>query len=180
MMPERLIEFEGTVIECLAAGRYRVRFDNEHEIVVSAEDDSAQEMPQPTLGARVTVEISPDDMNSYRLIFRRKTPDANDNDGKGDAPAAEAGTRVARLVKARASSAPYGQHKFRVGDSVSYLGGPPRILVKTRDKRGQDGTFEVVRTLPNDGLGFQYRIKNVTDGLERIVVEAEIASRAFL
>ena len=37
-------------------------------------------------------------------------------------------------------------------------------------------TFEVVRQLPNEGNGFQCRIKNKADGHERIVVEGEISA----
>ncbi len=41
-------------------------------------------------------------------------------------------------------------------------------LAKTR------GLYTVVRLLPSEGLGYQYRVKNVTDGHERIVREGQI------
>ncbi|MEG3806673.1 hypothetical protein DBT53_002705 [Aerococcus mictus] len=34
--------------------------------------------------------------------------------------------------------------------------------------------YTVVRLLPSEGLGYQYRVKNVTDGHERIVREGQI------
>jgi len=74
-MSQPWIEFDGTIMERLAADRYRVRFDNGHEVVAYTQDD-AQGIPRPTQGDRMTVEISPNDVNAYRLIFRRKMDNA--------------------------------------------------------------------------------------------------------
>lgn len=103
----------------------------------------------------------------------------DDQDDGNDGTLAPDAGRLARFVKAR-GPASTAQHKYHVGDSVSYLSGRSRILPKTRDKRGQDGNFEVVSKLPNEGMGFQYRIKNIADGQERVVAEAEISPRPFL
>lgn len=72
MTQNGLIAFDGTVTERLAAERYRVRFDNGHEVVAYTQDDPPPDMPHLQLGMRVVVEISTHDMNLDRLIFRRK------------------------------------------------------------------------------------------------------------
>jgi translation initiation factor IF-1 len=74
-MSQPWIEFDGTIMERLAADRYRVRFDNGHEVVAYTQDD-AQGITRPTQGDRMTVEISPSDVNACRLIFRRKMDNA--------------------------------------------------------------------------------------------------------
>lgn len=58
-------------------------------------------------------------------------------------------------------------HKFKVGETVEFHPGAS-YLSKTR------GDYIVVRLLPSEGNGFQYRVKNVADGHERIVREGQI------
>jgi hypothetical protein len=58
-------------------------------------------------------------------------------------------------------------HKFKIGETVEFHPGGS-YLAKTR------GQYEVVRLLPAEGDGPQYRVKNVTDGHERIVREGQI------
>lgn len=72
MMRKGLIEFNGTVTERLAAEKYRVQFDNGHEIVAYTQDNSPTGAAPLDLGMRVTVEISNDDLRSGDLVFRRK------------------------------------------------------------------------------------------------------------
>jgi hypothetical protein len=62
------------------------------------------------------------------------------------------------------------QHKFRVGQGVDFS--PSRGI----DHRSK-GRYTIVRLLPIEGNTPQYRIKNNTDGHERMVLEGEIASR---
>ncbi|HEX7775111.1 MAG TPA: hypothetical protein VF449_01125 [Parvibaculum sp.] len=58
-------------------------------------------------------------------------------------------------------------HKFKVGETVEFHPGGS-YLAKTR------GQYTVVRLLPSEGAGYQYRVKNVADGHERIVREGQI------
>jgi hypothetical protein len=58
-------------------------------------------------------------------------------------------------------------HKFKVGETVEFHPGGS-YLAKTR------GQYTVVRLLPSEGNGYQYRVKNVADGHERIVREGQI------
>lgn len=58
-------------------------------------------------------------------------------------------------------------HKYKVGETVVFNPGGS-YLAKTR------GDYVVVRLLPTEGLGYQYRVKSVSDGHERIVREGQI------
>jgi hypothetical protein len=58
-------------------------------------------------------------------------------------------------------------HKFKLGQSVDFIAKDslPKPL----------GLFEIVRVMPTEHGLRQYRIKSLTDGHERMVVEAELA-----
>ena len=62
------------------------------------------------------------------------------------------------------------QHKFRVGQGVDFS--PSRGI-----DPGSKGCYTIVRLLPIEGNIPQYRIKNDTDGHERMVFEGEIDPR---
>lgn len=66
------MEFEGTVTEALPDGRYRVRLDNDHEVVVYTAGRMKRNRIRTIAGDRVTVEMSPYDLDKGRLIFRQK------------------------------------------------------------------------------------------------------------
>lgn len=72
MAKEELMEFEGTVTEALPDGRYRVRLDNDHEVVVYTAGRMKRNRIRTIAGDRVTVEMSPYDLEKGRLIFRQK------------------------------------------------------------------------------------------------------------
>ena len=59
------------------------------------------------------------------------------------------------------------EHKFKLGQSVDFIAKDslPKPL----------GQFEIVRVMPTEHGLRQYRIKSLTDGHERMVVEAELA-----
>lgn len=59
------------------------------------------------------------------------------------------------------------KHKFDIGQTVEFSPGgsyPPTA-------RGQ---YVVLRQLPSEGLDYQYRIKNLADGHERMVREGQL------
>ncbi|MEQ9447274.1 MAG: translation initiation factor IF-1 [Rhodospirillaceae bacterium] len=70
MNADRLIRFDGIVSEVLADGKYRVRFSNGHEIVAHTDENDCAAGEALNTGTSITVEISPYDLNSGRLIFR--------------------------------------------------------------------------------------------------------------
>ncbi len=63
------------------------------------------------------------------------------------------------------------EHKFSVGQAVQFS--PDR-----RDGGSARGRYTIVRLLPEEGNTPQYRIKNSTDGHERVVLESQLERRA--
>jgi hypothetical protein len=57
--------------------------------------------------------------------------------------------------------------KFKIGQSVELVAGPHRLSPL--------GRFEIVWLMPVEHGSRQYRIRSLTDGHERMVVEAELA-----
>jgi hypothetical protein len=61
------------------------------------------------------------------------------------------------------------QHKFRVGQAVEFSPDPGV-------DRLSRGRYTIVRLLPLEGNTPQYRIKNATDGHERMVRESQLGT----
>ena len=72
MSKEELLQFEGLVIEILPDTRYRVQLDNGHQLVVYTAGKMKKNRIKTLAGDRVTVEVSPYDLEKGRLIFRHK------------------------------------------------------------------------------------------------------------
>jgi hypothetical protein len=58
-------------------------------------------------------------------------------------------------------------HKFKLGQAVELVGANVNLRPL--------GRFEVVRLMPTEHGLRQYRIRSLTDGHERMVLEAELA-----
>jgi translation initiation factor IF-1 len=69
---EELLQFEGLVLEILPDARYRVQLDNGHELVAYTAGRMKKNRIKTLAGDRVTVEVSPYDLEKGRLIFRHK------------------------------------------------------------------------------------------------------------
>ena len=72
MVKEELLEFEGLVTELLPDARYRVLLDNGHVLVAYTAGRMKKNRIKTLAGDRVTVEVSPYDLERGRLIFRHK------------------------------------------------------------------------------------------------------------
>ena len=72
MAKEELITFEGLVTEILPDARYRVQLENGHEIVAYTAGKMKKNRIKTLAGDRVTVEMSPYDLEKGRLVFRHK------------------------------------------------------------------------------------------------------------
>jgi translation initiation factor IF-1 len=72
MPKEELIELEGLVTELLPDTRFRVQLDNGHAIVAYAAGRMRKNRIKTLAGDRVTVEMSPYDLEKGRVIFRHK------------------------------------------------------------------------------------------------------------
>jgi translation initiation factor IF-1 len=84
MAKEELIQFEGLVTEILPDARYRVQLDTGHEIVAYTAGKMKKNRIKTLAGDRVTVEMSPYDLEKGRLIFRHK--DERPSQGPGGGP----------------------------------------------------------------------------------------------
>ncbi len=72
MAKEDLVEFNGEVTEVLSNAMYRVKLDNGHQIIAYTAGRMKKNRIRVLLGDRVTVEITPYDLNKGRIIFRAK------------------------------------------------------------------------------------------------------------
>lgn len=73
MTKEVLLEFEGSVVEVLPDGRFRVKLENGHEIVAYTAGRMKRNRIRSIAGDKVTVEMSPYDLEKGRIVFRHKT-----------------------------------------------------------------------------------------------------------
>jgi translation initiation factor IF-1 len=76
MAKEELIELEGIVDEVLPEGRFRIILDNGHEVLAYTGGKMRKHRIRTMRGDRVTVEMSPYDLDKARMTFRHKTPGA--------------------------------------------------------------------------------------------------------
>jgi translation initiation factor IF-1 len=72
MAKEELIEMEGLVTELLPDTRFRVQLDNGHQIIAYTAGRMRKNRIKTLAGDRVTVEMSPYDIDKGRVIFRHK------------------------------------------------------------------------------------------------------------
>jgi hypothetical protein len=67
------------------------------------------------------------------------------------------------------------QHAFTLGQAVNIL---PRASTRTSravEQSLHSSHFKIVRLLPEEGVGFQYRVQNAETSQERVVAECEIS-----
>ncbi|MBI29573.1 MAG: Translation initiation factor IF-1 [Alphaproteobacteria bacterium MarineAlpha5_Bin11] len=72
MTKEGSIEFEGVVTELLPNAMFRVKLDNEHEVLAHTSGKMRKNRIRVLAGDKVTVEMTPYDLTKGRIIFRRK------------------------------------------------------------------------------------------------------------
>jgi len=69
---EEKIELEGTIIEALPATQFRVKLDNDHEVLAYLSGKMRKYYIRILLGDRVRVEVSPYDLTRGRIVYRYK------------------------------------------------------------------------------------------------------------
>jgi translation initiation factor IF-1 len=72
MAKEDLIEFGGTVTEVLPNAMFRVKLENEHEILAHTSGRMRKNRIRVLTGDRVTVEMTPYDLTRGRITYRFK------------------------------------------------------------------------------------------------------------
>jgi translation initiation factor IF-1 len=76
MAKEEKIEVMGTVTEALKGTKFRVKLDNDHEVIAYLSGKMRRYYIRILLGDRVKVELSPYDLDRGRIVYRykRKVP----------------------------------------------------------------------------------------------------------
>lgn len=72
-MKEAAIEIEGVVFEVLPSAMFRVDLDNGHRLLATAAGKMRKFRIRILAGDRVTVAVSPYDLQRGRITFRHKT-----------------------------------------------------------------------------------------------------------
>jgi translation initiation factor IF-1 len=72
MAKEELLEFEGTVTELLPNAMFRVKLDNNHEIIAHTAGKMRKNRIRVLAGDRVMVEMTPYDLTKGRINYRFK------------------------------------------------------------------------------------------------------------
>lgn len=72
MAKEELIEFPGTVMELLPNAMFRVRLENDHEVLAHTSGKMRKNRIRVLAGDKVMVEMTPYDLTKGRITFRFK------------------------------------------------------------------------------------------------------------
>ena len=72
MAKEALIEFSGTVSELLPNAMFRVKLDNNHEIIAHTAGKMRKNRIRVLVGDEVLVELTPYDLTKGRITYRFK------------------------------------------------------------------------------------------------------------
>ena len=72
MPKEELMEFNGIVEEVLPNNMFRVKLENDHEIIAHAAGKMKKFRIRVLAGDKVVVEMTPYDLTKGRIIFREK------------------------------------------------------------------------------------------------------------
>lgn len=72
MSKQDAIEIEGTVLESLPNAMFRVKLENDHEILAHISGKIRMNFIKILPGDKVTVELTPYDLNRGRITYRFK------------------------------------------------------------------------------------------------------------
>jgi translation initiation factor IF-1 len=72
MAKEEQLEFEGTVMELLPNATFRVKLDNNHEVIAHTAGKMRKNRIRVLAGDRVMVEMTPYDLTKGRINYRFK------------------------------------------------------------------------------------------------------------
>lgn len=97
MAKEELIEFKGKVLELLPNATFRIKLENDHEIIAYTSGKMRKNRIRVLVGDDVTVEMTPYDLSKGRVTHRHKA-------GQLAAAAAAAEAEAAALGSTEAPS----------------------------------------------------------------------------
>ena len=74
MAKEELMEFDGVVTEVLPNAMFRVKLENDHEVLAHTAGKMRRFRIRVLAGDKVTVEMTPYDLSKGRITYRFKQP----------------------------------------------------------------------------------------------------------
>ena len=72
MAKEEMLEFTGTIVELLPNATFRVKLENDHEIVAHTAGKMRKNRIRVLTGDKVLIEMTPYDLNKGRITYRFK------------------------------------------------------------------------------------------------------------
>lgn len=72
MSKEDVVQFPGTVVEKLPNAMFRVKLDNDHELIAHTSGRMRRHRIRIMAGDRVDVEMTPYDLSKGRIFYRHK------------------------------------------------------------------------------------------------------------
>jgi translation initiation factor IF-1 len=69
---EEKLEFEGEIVEALRNRQFRVRLDNDHEVLGYTSGKMKRYRIRMLPGDRVKIEVSPYDLDRGRIVYRMR------------------------------------------------------------------------------------------------------------
>ena len=72
MAKEEMLEFTGTIVELLPNATFRVKLENDHEIVAHTAGKLRKNRIRVLTGDKVLVEMTPYDLSKGRLVYRER------------------------------------------------------------------------------------------------------------
>ena len=72
MGKKEVIQVEGTIVEALPNAMFRVELENGHKVLAHISGKMRMHFIQILPGDKVTVELSPYDLNRGRIVYRSK------------------------------------------------------------------------------------------------------------
>ncbi|MAF57338.1 MULTISPECIES: translation initiation factor IF-1 [Ponticaulis] len=72
MAKEEMLEFTGTIVELLPNATFRVKLENDHEIVAHTAGKMRKNRIRVLTGDKVLVEMTPYDLTKGRITYRFK------------------------------------------------------------------------------------------------------------
>ena len=73
MAKEESLEFVGTVVELLPNAMFKVKLENNHEVLAHTSGKIRKNRIRVLVGDKVDVEMTPYDLTKGRIIFRHKS-----------------------------------------------------------------------------------------------------------
>ena len=71
MPKEDMLQFDGEVTESLPSAMFRVKLENDHEIIATISGRMRKHYIRILPGDRVSVEVSPYDLSKGRIVYRQ-------------------------------------------------------------------------------------------------------------